>query len=162
MLKVTNSLRNYLYRFLNFKNVEKACDTGGFKVHIRESLLRIFLKINCITMDIQPEISKHRSWCWLYCNVVTYATYSLGSVLNFSYISDNIHSSFPYAWFLSPFLFRHVRKIAKSDCFVMSVCLSFRQHGKIPLQLDVFSWNLVFEDSTVCRENSRLSKTWQK
>jgi hypothetical protein len=44
MLKVTNSLRNFLYRFLNFRNNEKACDTGGFKVHIRQSMLRIFLK----------------------------------------------------------------------------------------------------------------------
>jgi hypothetical protein len=147
----------------SLRNVEKACDIGGLQGSYQRVIAEDFLKRNCITLDIQPEISKHRSCCWLYCNVVSQATYSLGSVLNFPYISDNIHSTFPFAWFLSPFLFRHVCKIAKSDCSVMSVCLSFRQCGKIRLPLDVFSWNLVFEDfSKICRENSRLSKTWQK
>ena len=40
-----------------------------------------------------------------------------------------------------------------------SSCLSVRPHGKTPLPLDGFSWNLIFEDfSKACRENSSFFK----
>ena len=43
--------------------------------------------------------------------------------------------------------------------FFLSVC----QYGTNRLPLDIFSWNLIFEDfSKICFENSSLIKIWQE
>jgi hypothetical protein len=63
-------------------------------------------------------------------------------------------------------VFRRVRKIAKSDCYlrhVLSVCPSVRPHGTTRLRLDGFSWNFIFEDfSKICLENSSFIKIGQE
>jgi len=57
-------------------------------------------------------------------------------------------------------MFVKLRKATIS--FVVSVRLSFRQHGTTPFQLDGFSWNFTFEDfSKICRENSNFIRAWQ-
>jgi len=43
--------------------------------------------------------------------------------------------------------------------FILSVCLSVSQYGTNRLPLDIFSWNIIFEDfSKICFENSSLIK----
>ena len=62
-------------------------------------------------------------------------------------------------------IFRRVRKIAKSDCWLRLLCLSVhpsvrlsvRPHGTTRLPLDGFSWKVMFEHfSKLCRECKRL------
>jgi hypothetical protein len=56
-------------------------------------------------------------------------------------------------------IFRCVRKIAKSDSFVMSV----RPHGTALFPLDGFAWSLIFENfSKTCWEYSFFINIWQE
>ena len=83
--------------------------------------------------------------------------YYLWTVMNKVALSYRCPSSFfvVFCYFLGSFA--KLRKATIS--FVMSV----RPHGTTLLQLDGFSWNLIFEDfSKICRENSRFIKIGQE
>ena len=62
-------------------------------------------------------------------------------------------------------IFRHFRKIAKSDYRHRHICPSVRLYGTSGIPLDEFSWNLIFECfSQICWENLgfiRLGQVWR-
>jgi hypothetical protein len=51
----------------------------------------------------------------------------------------------------------------ENSSFSMSVCTAVCPHGTNRLPLDVFSWNLIFEDfSKICPEKYSFIKIWQE
>ena len=64
---------------------------------------------------------------------------------------------------LSGVVFRRVRNIANSDCYLRHVCPSVCPHVTTRLPLDGFSWNLISEYfSNICRENSSFITIWRQ
>jgi len=60
------------------------------------------------------------------------------------------------------FLFRRFSQNSEKRILASS-CLYVCPHGKTPLLLNGFSWNLIFEDfSKICREISSIIKTGQE
>ena len=80
---------------------------------------------------------------------------------------QNIKSIFSAVWcfyrFGRRYIFRCVRKIAKSDYWLRHVCMSVCAQGATRLPLDVFSLNFIFDCfSKICPENSSFIKIRQE